>query len=138
VVPLQVSVGNHDADGQYARNAGGEPSIYGDDAGGECGVQVKRRLRAPGGQVAGANGQFWYSFQQENVHIAVISTEHALLRVASSPCPSPTAAGEAQECSSKQLAWLRRCEKRLLSLSLSLAVFRMICQHRLLDHLDHQ
>eukprot|EP00698_Gefionella_okellyi_P007117 TRINITY_DN1734_c0_g1_i1.p1 TRINITY_DN1734_c0_g1~~TRINITY_DN1734_c0_g1_i1.p1 ORF type:complete len:606 (+),score=69.93 TRINITY_DN1734_c0_g1_i1:44-1861(+) len=82
--PYMVSVGNHD----YCHEAGGighDPSgvdteagwhpswgDYGDDSAGECGVPTYYRFAAP----PTGNSVFWYSFDQRNVHVIQLSTEH--------------------------------------------------------------
>jgi hypothetical protein len=111
-LPYMVAVGNHEYS-PYSPDAkpGPDPSgagspykpswgNFGEDAGGECGVNVARRFFMPGGADGGdalagvgaggagpaaapggaprANPPFWYAFSYGPVRFVVVSTEHDL------------------------------------------------------------
>jgi len=87
-VPYMVTVGNHEYDhaGARAESSGAPPGGWhppwgnlGDDSHGECGVPVAARFNGTGSAdaaVLGANGVFWYSFEEGGVHVVMLSSEH--------------------------------------------------------------
>jgi len=84
-IPYMVTVGNHEYDHTGSRlDPSGAPSEgwhppwgnFGDDSRGECGVPTAARFSGTGSSVAGANGVFWYSFDEGPVHVTMLSSEH--------------------------------------------------------------
>ena len=90
-VPYMVNVGNHEYDhyggpggGGRQFDASGTPGVgyhpswsnMGSDSYGECGLPTSKRFDMP--KSNGSNGVFWYGFDYGSMHVAMLSTEHAL------------------------------------------------------------
>jgi hypothetical protein len=89
-LPLMPAIGNHEYDhvnGGKGKDPSGVDTDNGfqpswgdfmDDSGGECGVPMAKRFRAPFS--SGSNGVFWYGFIVGMVKTIVLSSEHDMSR----------------------------------------------------------
>jgi len=78
-VPWMVGIGNHERDAPGTSPARPRASHYnGTDSGGECGVPYAAHFPMPPPARDWRRDTPWYSFEYGPVHLAVVSTEHAL------------------------------------------------------------